>query len=160
LSHEDVRRALAEPLEENGVKIDADAVDLVMEETQGYPYFVQEWGYQVWNAAGKSPITRADIEKCSKVAIQRLDQNFFYSRYERLSDPQKIYLRAMAELGPGPHKSGDVAKMLGKETSQLGPTREGLIQNGMIYSPKYGYTSFTVPLFDAFLKRIEPRFTP
>jgi hypothetical protein len=147
LSSEDVRRALAEPLEENGVKIDVDAVDLIMEETQGYPYFVQEWGYQAWNAAKESPITRVDIEKCSKVVIQRLDQNFFHSRYERLSDPQKTYLRAMAELGPGPHKSGDVAKLLGKETSQLGPTRDGLIQNGMIYSPKYGYAAFTVPLF-------------
>jgi len=156
---EDVRRALAEPLEESGVKINADAVDLIMEETQGYPYFVQEWGYQAWNAARKSPITRVDVEKCSKVAIQRLDQNFFHSRYERLSDPQKTYLRAMAELGPGPHKSGDVAKLLGKETSQLGPARDGLIQNGMIYSPKYGYASFTVPLFDEFMKRAEPRFT-
>ncbi|MEE8398625.1 MAG: ATP-binding protein [Desulfobacterales bacterium] len=157
---EDIRRALAEPLEESGVKINDDAVDIIMEETQGYPYFVQEWGYQAWNAARKSPITRIDVEKCSKVAIQRLDQNFFHSRYERLSEPQKNYLRAMAELGPGPHKSGNVAELLGKETSQLGPTREGLIQNGMIYSPKYGYAAFTVPLFDEFMKRTEPRFRP
>lgn len=160
LSSEDVRLALAGPLEESGVKINADAVDLILEKTQGYPYFVQEWGYQAWNTATKSPITGVDVEKCSKVAIQRLDQNFFHSRYERLSDPQKTYLRAMAELGPGPHKSGDVAKLIGKETSQLGPTREGLIQNGMIYSPKYGYAAFTVPLFDEFMKRTEPRFTP
>ncbi len=160
LSPGDVRRALAGPLEESGVKINADAVDLILEETQGYPYFVQEWGYQVWNSARRSPITRVDVEKCSKVAFQRLDQNFFHSRYERLSDQQKSYLRAMAELGPGPHRSGDVAKLIGKETSQLGPTREGLIQNGMIYSPKYGYSAFTVPLFDEFMKRTEPRRTP
>ena len=160
LSPEDVRIALAGPIEESGVRINADAVDLIMEETLGYPYFVQEWGYQVWNAARKSPITRVDVEKCSKIAIQRLDQNFFHSRYERLSDPQKIYLRAMAELGPSPQKSGDVAKLIGKKTSQLGPTRDGLIQNGMIYSPKYGYATFTVPLFDEFMKRTEPRFTP
>jgi hypothetical protein len=160
LSPEDVRRALAEPLEESDVKINADAVDLIIEETKGYPYFVQEWGYQAWNAARKSPITRTDVKKCSKVAILRLDQNFFHSRYVRPSDPQKIYLRAMAELGPGPHKSGDVAKLLEKETSQLGPTRDSLIQNGMIYSPKYGYATFTVPLFDEFMKRTEPQFTP
>lgn len=160
LSREDVKRALAEPLKESGVKINNDAIDLIMKETQGYPYFVQEWGYQAWNLASKSPITRVDIERCSEVAINRLDQNFFHSRYERLSDPQKVYLRAMAELGPGPHKSGDVAKLLGKETSQLGPTRDGLIQNGMIYSPKYGYAAFTVPLFDEFLKRTEPHFMP
>jgi len=160
LSPEDVRQALAEPLKESDVKINADAVDLIIEETQGYPYFVQEWGYQAWNAAKKSPITRVDIKKCSKVAIQRLDQNFFHSRYARLSDQQKTYLRAMAELGPGPHKSGDVAKLLSKKTSQLGPTRDGLIQNGMIYSPEYGYAAFTVPLFDEFMKRTEPRSRP
>jgi len=142
------------------VKINPDAIDLIMKETQGHPYFVQEWGYQAWNVARKSPITRVDIEKCSKVAIDRLDQNFFYSRYERLSDPQKAYLRTMAELGPGPHKSGDVAKLLGKETSQLGPTRDGLIHNGMIYSPKYGFAAFTVPLFDEYLKRTQPHFIP
>lgn len=160
LSPDDVHRALAEPLEESGVKINPDAIDLIMKETQGHPYFVQEWGYQAWNVARKSPITRVDIEKCSKVAINRLDQNFFYSRYERLSDPQKAYLRTMAELGPGPHKSGDVAKLLGKETSQLGPTRDGLIHNGMIYSPKYGFAAFTVPLFDEYLKRTQPHFIP
>jgi len=160
LSFDDVKRALVEPLKESGVRINDDAVDLIMEQTQGYPYFVQEWGYQAWNTARKSPITRVDVEKCSKIAIQRLDQNFFYSRYERLSDPQKTYLRAMAELGPGPHKSGEVAKLLRKETSQLGPTRESLIQNGMIYSPKYGYAAFTVPLFDEFMKRTEPQFMP
>ena len=95
----------------------------------------------------------------SKEAISRLDQNFFRSRYERLSDHQKAYLRAMAELGKGPHRSGDIAKLLGKSTSQLGTTREGLIKNGMIYSPNYGLAAFTVPLFDEFMKRIHPRVT-
>ena len=156
LSPNDVKRALEEPLEESHVKINPDAVALIIKETQGYPYFIQEWGYQAWNVASKSPITKANIEKCSELAISRLDQNFFLSRYERISDPQKAYLRAMAELGPGPHKSGDIAKLLGKETSQLGPIREGLIQNGMIYSPKYGFAAFTVPLFDEYLKRTEP----
>ena len=156
LSPNEVKRALEEPLEESHVKINPDAVDLIIKETKGYPYFIQEWGYQAWNVASKSPITRANIEKCSELAISRLDQNFFLSRYERISDPQKAYLRAMAELGPGPHKSGDIAKLLGKGTSQLGPIREGLIQNGMIYSPKYGFAAFTVPLFDEYLKRTEP----
>lgn len=156
LSPKDVKRALEEPLKESQVEINPDAVDLIMKETQGYPYFIQEWGYQAWNVASKSPIIRANIEKCSELAIKRLDQNFFLSRYERISDPQKAYLHAMAELGPGPHKSGDIAKLLGKETSQLGPIREGLIQNGMIYSPKYGFAAFTVPLFDDYLRRTEP----
>lgn len=160
LALEDVRYAIAKPIEGSGEKINLDAVYLIMEKTLGYPYFVQEWGYQAWNTAAKSPITRADVERCSRIAIQRLDQNFFYSRYERLSDPQRTYLRAMAELGPGPHRSGDIAGLLGKKTMQLGPTRDGLIQHSMIYSPKYGYAAFTVPLFDEFMKRTEPRFTP
>ena len=158
LTAHEVKRALCEPLADGGVKIADNAVNLIMSETHGYPYFVQEWGYQAWNTAKKSPITRADVAKCSKVAIRRLDENFFHSRYERLSGPQKSYLRAMAELGPGPHKSGDIARMLGKATSQLGTTRDGLIQNGMIYSPKYGYAAFSVPLFDEFMKRIQPTF--
>lgn len=160
LSPEDVGRALRSPLLGSGVEINTDAIELILESTQGYPYFVQEWGYQVWNVATSSPITRNDVERCSKIAIQRLDQNFFRSRYERLSDTQKTYLRAMAELGPGPYKSGDVAKLLGKATTQLGTTRDGLIQNGMIYSPKYGSAAFTVPLFDEFMKRTEPQFNP
>lgn len=158
LPEDEGRRAIVEPLAESKVDIEDKAVKLILSETHGYPYFIQEWGYQAWNIAKASPITLADVKKCSEAAIKRLDQNFFHSRYSRLSDPQKQYLRAMAELGPGPHRSGDIAKLLGKETSQLGTTREGLILNGMIYSPKYAYAAFTVPLFDEFMKRVEPEF--
>ena len=127
--------------------------------TQGYPYFIQEWGYQIWNNATRSPIKKTDVIKCDETVILRLDLNFFRSRYERLTDTQKEYLRAMAELGPGPQRSGHIAQLLGKSTSQLGTTREGLINNGMIYSPKYGEAAFTVPLFDEFMKRVQPEFT-
>jgi hypothetical protein len=151
-------RALNQPLEVAGVKINSDATDLVIKKTQGYPYFIQEWGYQIWNRSKGPSITKKDVIKCSEAAIARLDQNFFTSRYERLSEAQKQYLRAMAELGQGPHRSGDIAKILGKSTAQLGTTREGLIRNGMIYSPVYGKTAFTVPLFDEFMKRKQPDF--
>jgi len=160
LNDDEARRAIIEPLAEAKVDIDNDALKLVTDETQGYPYFIQEWGYQVWNKATRSPIKKTDVIKSSEVAITRLDQNFFRSRYERLSDTQKEYLRAMAELGPGPHRSGHIAQLLGKSTSQLGTTREGLIYNGMIYSSKYGQAAFTVPLFDEFMKRIQPEFMP
>ena len=159
LNEDEARRALVEPLLDADVHIDEDAVKLVTDKTQGYPYFIQEWGYQVWNMAETSPIKREDVVRSSKAASSRLDQNFFRSRYERLSNPQKTYLRAMAELGPGPHRSGDIAKLFGKSTSQLGTTREGLIKNGMIYSPNYGLAAFTVPLFDEYMKRVHPRFT-
>lgn len=149
-------RALREPAAEADVIFTNDAIEAVIEKTKGYPYFLQEWGYQSWNTAEGSPITADDVEAAGEVAALRLDQNFFRSRYERLSDPQKRYLRAMAELGPGPHKTGDIAKTIGKQSSQLGPTRDALITSGMIYSPKYGYAAFTVPLFDEFMRRVEP----
>lgn len=151
-------RALIQPLEVAGVNINSEATDLVIKKTQGYPYFIQEWGYQIWNRSKGPSITKKDVIRCSETAITRLDQNFFNSRYERLSEVQKQYLRAMAELGQGPYRSGDIAKILGKSTSQLGTTREGLIRNGMIFSPEYGKTAFTVPLFDEFMKRKQPDF--
>lgn len=154
----EAKRAILEPLSNADVSIDTDALELIINETKGYPYFIQEWGYQTWNNAKKSPITKNDVLKSNRSAIARLDQNFFHSRYERLTEIQKVYLRVMAELGPGPHRSGDIAKLLGKTTSQLGTTREGLIKNGMIYSPRYGQTAFTVPLFDEFMKRVQPSF--
>ena len=159
LKNDEAQRAIVEPLSDANVSIDMNALELIINETKGYPYFIQEWGYQTWNNAEKSPITKNDVVKSSKAAIARLDQNFFHSRYERLTDIQKEYLRAMAELGPGPYRSGDIAKLLGKSTSQLGTTREGLIKNGMIYSPRYGQAAFTVPLFDEYMKRVQPEFS-
>lgn len=159
LNDDEARRALVEPLAEANVGIDKDALKLVTNEAQGYPYFIQEWGYQIWNKATRSPIKKSVVIKSSEAVILRLDQNFFRSRYERLSDTQKVYLRAMAELGSGPYRSGHIAQLLGKSTSQLGTTREGLINSGMIYSPKYGQAAFTVPLFDEFMKRVQPEFT-
>jgi len=156
LDPEEARRAIVQPAKDAGVAYERAAVDAIIARTKGYPYFLQEWGYQAWNTAQASPITLKDVEKASRVAIKRLDENFFHHRYERLSDPQKTYLRAMAELGPGAHKTGDIAKTLGKTAQQLGPVREALIRSGMIYSPKYGLAAFTVPLFDEFMKRRHP----
>lgn len=156
LDAKEARRALVAPAKEAAVEFDDAAVSHIIDRTKGYPYFLQEWGYQAWNCADGSPITAEDVKKAEERAVDRLDKNFFRSRYERLSDPQKTYLRAMAQLGSGPHKTGDIADVLGKTSSQLGPTRDALITNGMIYSPKYGYAAFTVPLFDEFMRRAEP----
>ncbi|MCP4316439.1 MAG: hypothetical protein GY789_10590 [Hyphomicrobiales bacterium] len=151
----EARRALVEPAAEANVIFKDAAIAAVIERTKGYPYFLQEWGYQAWNTTDKSPVTLADVEAAGDIAVRRLDQNFFRSRYERLSGPQKEYLRVMAELGPGPRRTGDIAKAMGKNSSQLGPTRDPLITNGMIYSPRYGYAAFTVPLFDEFMRRAQ-----
>ncbi|MDE0304238.1 MAG: ATP-binding protein [Albidovulum sp.] len=146
-------RALVAPAKEAGVAFDEAAVRRIIDRTKGYPYFLQEWGYQAWNCANITPITAQDVEQAEQRIVERLDKNFFRSRYERLSDPQKAYLLAMAQLGPGPHKTGGIAETMGKTSSQLAPVRDALITNGMIFSPRYGYAAFTVPLFDEFMRR-------
>ena len=154
LDDTEARRALVKPAAQANVDFENEAVAAIIKETQGYPYFLQEWGYQAWNTAIASPITAEDIARSSSIAIERLDRNFFRSRYERLSEPQKAYLSAMAKCGPGPHRTGNIAKAMGKSSQQLGPTRDALINSGMIYSPRYGYAAFTVPLFDGFMRRV------
>lgn len=133
-----------------------DAVSAIMEHTRGYPYFIQEWGSHSWNVAPESPIGVADVEKASNTALAAMDESFFMVRFDRLTPLEKRYLRAMAELGEGPHRSGDIAEQLGRQVQSLGPARNTLIRKGMIWSPNHGDTAFTVPLFDQFMKRIMP----
>lgn len=156
LEKADAKEAIVKPAKTEGVEIDDDAVDLIVTETQGYPYFLQEWGKHAWNVAPQSPITKRDVENASGEAIAALDEGFFRVRFDRLTPGEKRYLRAMADLGPGPHRSGDIADRLGRTVQSLGPTRSNLILKGMIWSPTHGDTAFTVPLFDQFMKRIMP----
>jgi hypothetical protein len=128
----------------------------ILEQTEGYPYFLQEWGKHAWDAATTSPITRHDVDSASSSAVAALDESFFRVRFDRLTPTEKRYLRAMAALGPGPHRSGDIAAVLGRPVTALGPTRAQLIAKGMIWSPSHGDTAFTVPLFDQFMVRIMP----
>jgi len=137
-------------------QVNADALELIVEKTHGYPYFLQEWGKHSWDTAAKSPITRQDVELASSSSIAALDESFFRVRFDRLTPLEKRYLRAMAELGAGPHRSGDIAEQLKREVTALGPTRNQLIGKGMIWSPSHGDTAFTVPLFDEFMQRIMP----
>jgi len=153
---EDELAALTKPACDLGVRIDEDALDRIIRETRGYPYFLQEWGKHAWDAAETSPITLHDVEQATAAAIAALDESFFRVRFDRLTPLEKRYLRAMAELGAGPHRSGDIAVRLGRDVTSLGPTRSQLIVKGMIWSPSHGDTAFTVPLFDKFMKRIMP----
>jgi hypothetical protein len=148
--------AIRRPVEAQNVAIDDDALDRIIQQTRGYPYFLQEWGKHSWDAAAVSPITRQDVERASIVTIATLDESFFRVRFDRLTPVEKTYLRAMADLGPGPHRSGDIADKLGRKVTSLGPTRNQLISKGMIWSPSHGDTAFTVPLFDEFMRRIMP----
>src|ERR1700722_100326 len=156
LSDADAREALVKPARNEHVEFRDSAVDLIIDQTKGYPYFLQEWGKHTWDVAQNSPITRADVVNASDVALAALDESFFRVGFDRLTPTEKRYLRAMAALGPGPHRSGDIADKLKRNVNSLGPTRAGLIRKGMIWSPTHGDTAFTVPLFDEFMKRIMP----
>ena len=150
------RIAIAKPAREQGVEVLEEALEQILEQTHGYPYFLQEWGKHAWDVAVGSPITRNDVEVASTAAVAALDESFFRVRFDRLTPSEKKYLRAMAELGAGPHRSGDIAEKLERKVTSLGPTRNQLISKGMIWSPNHGDTAFTVPLFDEFMHRIMP----
>lgn len=154
------RSALLDPIVEEGESISEDALNRILSITEGYPYFLQEWGKHSWNTAGRSPITADDVEMASSLATVALDRSFFRVRFDRLTPREQDYLRAMAALGPGPHRSGDIADALGIKVQQAGPLRNGLIKKGMIWSPAHGQTAFTVPMFDAFMIRAIPEWKP
>ena len=155
---EDAFRALWEPVKEVNVEFDKGAINEIVRLTQGYPYFIQEWGYQCWNQANDEHITLSDVKKATVIVAERLDSNFFRVRFDRLTPSEKRFLRAMAHLGPKAHRSGDIADVLGVKVYSLGPVRANLINKGMIYSPTYGEMAFTVPLFDEFMCRAMPEF--
>lgn len=153
LDNDDARAVLSRPAEDQGVFFAENALDELVAITHGYPYFLQEWGYHVWNAAPRSPITIEDVRLAAPEVQRQLDENFFLVRMDRLTPLEKKYLQAMAELGPGPHRSGDIASQLGVKVESVAPRRSVLIVKGMVYSPAHGDTAFTVPLFDEFLRR-------
>jgi hypothetical protein len=148
--------ALTKPAMKLGVEYEDSALEEILRQTQGYPYFLQEWGKHCWQYAEKSPITAQDAKMATELAISELDANFFRVRFDRLTPSEKKYLRAMAEIGSGPHRSGDIAHLLKKEVQGVAPIRANLIAKGMIYSPDHGDNSFTVPLFDGYMKRVMP----
>jgi hypothetical protein len=158
LSETDSNQAISDPALAAGVVITDEALAETYRLTKGYPYFIQEWGYQMWNLAERSPIELAVVKDAAESVIRRLDQNFFRVRFDRLTPGEKNFLRAMAELGPGASRSGDIAACLGVKVNSIGPVRSKLIKKGMIYSPAYGDIAFTVPLFDEFMKRAMPGF--
>jgi hypothetical protein len=153
LAADDAREALRGPVQAQGEDFADDALGELVSVTHGYPYFLQEWGYQAWNLADRSPINCDDVKRATTAAIRKLDSSFFRVRFDRLTPREKDYMRALAELGPGAHRSGDIADALGVKVQSVAPLRGGLIRKGMIYSPAHGDTAFTVPLFDEFMRR-------
>lgn len=145
--------AVRNPIEDEGERISSEALSAIFAETRGYPYYLQEWGYQAWNLAEKSPIGPDIANAASMAALRRLDEGFFKVRYDRLTPKERDYVRAMAGLGSGPYKSSEVADALGDAQQRFGPIRASIIRKGMIYSPSYGEIDFTVPLFSEYLQR-------
>jgi AAA ATPase domain len=156
LPEEAAREAIRTPLKREGVEIEKAALGLLVEQTKGYPYFLQEWGAQAWNTAKTSPITISDARAATSRAITQLDKGFFRVRLDRLTPREREYMRAMADLGQGPHRSGDIAQTLAKNVTAAAPLRNGLIKKGMVFSPQHGDTAFTVPMFDEFMRRSMP----
>ncbi|MCF7764532.1 MAG: ATP-binding protein [Verrucomicrobia bacterium] len=156
LSEPDANQALQDPTLAVGVEFEAPALKEIFHLTQGYPYFIQEWGYQSWNRADASPITLQVVQAATATVLQRLDENFFRVRFDRLTPGEKKFLRAMAGLDPKARHSSDIADALGVKINSIGPARANLIQKGMIYSPAHGDMAFTVPLFDEFMLRVMP----
>jgi hypothetical protein len=156
LSNSEASIALTRPAADLDVRFQDTAVDEIFRCTFGYPYFLQEWGKHVWDLAPGSPITKADVERASDIALAALDENFFRVRFDRCTPAERRYLRAMAALGPGPHRSGDIAQTLSQKVITLAPLRNRLIRKGMIWAPSHGDTAFTVPLFHDYLARVMP----
>ena len=158
LSETDTSMAIQTPAKAAGVTFTDEALNEIFRLTQGYPYFLQEWGYQAWNLAKTSPISLQIIQEATATVIPRLDQNFFRVRFDRLTPSEKNFLRAMAELNPNAHRLGEIADILNTRTTSLSPIRARLIKKGIVYSPAYGDLAFTVPLFDEFMIRAMPSF--
>jgi AAA ATPase domain len=153
LSEEQARTALVEPARRLGVDFEPDALTAIVDFTEGYPYFLQEYGNTLWNQIDVSPVTAVDVSLAQAAVEAKLDGGFFRVRVERTSELEQTYLRAMAELGPEPQRAKDVAVLLDRTSEQLAPTRARLIQKGLLYTPGRGLAAFTVPQFDRFMRR-------
>lgn len=153
LDTEAALKAVRDPIEGEREEITDKALSEICEITEGYPYFLQEWGFQSWNTSDGSPIDASDVKNATANALKRLDEGFFQVRFDRLTPKEREYVIAMAELGKGPYRSSEVAERLGEPHSKLGPRRAQIISKGMIYSPQHGDLDFTVPMFDDYLRR-------
>lgn len=145
--------ALVEPARQERVGVDQRAVDAILTYTEGYPYFIQEFGRAVWDLADGPEITPEDAANAQGVVEAELDESFFRTRIQRSTVEERRYMRAMAELGSTEQKASDVADVLGKSSEQIAPLRARLISKGLLYTPRYGYAKFTVPQFDRFMRR-------
>lgn len=153
LHPDEVATAVAEPAAELGVEWARGAIESVVDRSDGFPFFVQTWAYHTWNAATDEPISAADVERAAGAVDRALDAAFFAARIARIPASEVAYVRALAGLGPGPHRSGEVAEAMGMRTPQVGAFRDRLIGEGVVYAPRYGWVEFAIPHFDRYVQR-------
>ncbi len=158
LERADAAAALEGPAQALGAAFEPEALAEVLRQSKGYPAFLQAWAYEAWNRAEGGLIRRADVRACGDAVLRRLDRDFYGPGFERLSPREKAYLRTMAHLGPGPHRSGDIADSMDAKITSLGPLRAKLLQKGWVYSPAHGLLGFTAPGMDEFMRRVMPGF--
>jgi type II secretory pathway predicted ATPase ExeA len=154
LTPDQVVEAIVEPAEEIGVGWSPQAAEMIVDYSDGFPFFVQTWAYHTWNAASDEPISAVDVERAAPNANQALDSSFFAARIARIPASEVAYVRALASLGAGPHRSGEVAAVAGKSTPQVAAFRDRLIAEGLIYAPRYGWVEFAIPHFDRYVRRV------
>jgi hypothetical protein len=153
LDEKDAVDAIVNPAKQEGVSFERAAVQQILQVTERYPYFLQQWAHEAWNIAEGNSIKARDVLEAHNNAITVLDESFFKVRFDRCTPSEKKYMRALANFGTGSHRSGDIALLLNVKTASVAPTRSNLIKKGMIYSPSHGDTAFTVPFFDQYMKR-------
>lgn len=156
LNREESFLALESPVFQEGADFEPEAMAVIYERTKGYPYFLQEWGAQTWNLATGNKITLANVIQAEPYVTRNLDEDFFRVRYDRLTDGEKRFMRAMAESEGDECRMGDIAQLLGVKNTALSLTRANLIKKGMIYSPRHGVIDYSVPLFGDFMRRVMP----
>ncbi|MHB0914164.1 MAG: ATP-binding protein [Thermoleophilia bacterium] len=149
----DARDALILPAQNQNIEFETEAVNFIVDYTQGYPYFLQEYGKIIWDEASVSPVTVEDTRTVLPLVEAKLDESFFRVRAERTTELELRYLYAMAELGPDPQRASEVAQRIGRTAEQAGPIRARLIEKGLLFTPSHGYAAFTVPQFDRYMLR-------
>lgn len=153
LGHDDALVALADPAADQGVEWAPDAAQFVLDESRGYPYFIQQFGKTVWDAAAGPSITLDDALIGVADGQQQLDVGFYSSRWERATRAEREFLRAMSADDGEPSRTGDIAERLGRRTSSLGPARANLIAKGIVYAPEHGRIAYTVPGMADYVRR-------
>ena len=156
LSADDAEAAIINPAKEFNVVYDSAAIYKIIQLTKGYPYFIQELCSTVWEYSETEIIQLSDVERVVATFLSQLDESFFKVRYERCTKTEHDFLFAMVKCGELPCAISNVAKILRKKVSTISPLRAQLISKGIIHSTGHAEIDFTVPLFDEYLRRINP----